>query len=97
MAVIELVEALTVQQEAVGEAEAATTRAVKETEAAKATTTTEGTEAEQTAEAAEQSAAEAGGRAGREGRLTVFGPCLGPRWACSPLGERAQRRSVVRQ
>ncbi|WP_059012905.1 50S ribosomal protein L17 [Streptomyces specialis] len=53
MAVIELVEALTVQQEAVGEAEAATTRAVKEAEAAKATETTEGTEAEQTAEAAE--------------------------------------------
>ena len=36
MAVIELVEALTVQQEAVGEAEAATQRAVKEADAAKA-------------------------------------------------------------
>ena len=35
MAVIELVEALTVQQKAVGEAEAATKRAVKEAEAAK--------------------------------------------------------------
>lgn len=37
MAVIELVEALTVQQEAVGEAEAATRRSVKEADAAKAT------------------------------------------------------------
>ncbi|GAA1915337.1 50S ribosomal protein L17 [Streptomyces sodiiphilus] len=36
MAVIELVEALTVQQEAVGEAEAATARAVKEQDTAKA-------------------------------------------------------------
>ncbi|MFX4293069.1 50S ribosomal protein L17 [Streptomyces bohaiensis] len=39
MAVIELVEALTVQQEAVGEAEAATTRAVKEDALAKESTT----------------------------------------------------------
>lgn len=38
MAVIELVEALTVQQEAVGEAEAATTRAVKEDALAKEST-----------------------------------------------------------
>jgi large subunit ribosomal protein L17 len=36
MAVIELVEALTVQQNAVGEAEAATKRAVKEADEAKA-------------------------------------------------------------
>jgi large subunit ribosomal protein L17 len=35
MAVIELVEALTVAQQATGEAEAATKRAVKESEAAK--------------------------------------------------------------
>ncbi|MFE0691223.1 50S ribosomal protein L17 [Streptomyces xiamenensis] len=41
MAVIELVEALTVQQEAVGEAEAATKRSVKETEAPKAAEATE--------------------------------------------------------
>ncbi|WP_129840980.1 50S ribosomal protein L17 [Streptomyces sp. RFCAC02] len=41
MAVIELVEALTVQQEAVGEAEAATRRSVKESDAAKATADTE--------------------------------------------------------
>src|SRR5439155_2622180 len=37
MAVIELVEALTVQQEAVGEAEAAAVRAAKDAEAAEAT------------------------------------------------------------
>ncbi|WP_432746519.1 50S ribosomal protein L17 [Streptomyces sp. JH002] len=41
MAVIELVEALTVQQEAVGEAEAATKRSVKETEATEAAEATE--------------------------------------------------------
>ena len=41
MAVIELVEALTVQQKAVGEAEAATKRAVKESDDAKAQETTE--------------------------------------------------------
>ncbi|MGW7294052.1 50S ribosomal protein L17 [Streptomyces xiamenensis] len=41
MAVIELVEALTVQQEAVGEAEAATKRSVKEAEAPQAAEATE--------------------------------------------------------
>jgi large subunit ribosomal protein L17 len=49
MAVIELVEAMTVQEEAVGEAEAATRRAVKESETAEA----------EAAEAAEEPAAEA--------------------------------------
>ncbi|GAA2056711.1 50S ribosomal protein L17 [Streptomyces carpaticus] len=52
MAVIELVEALTVQQEAVGEAEAATKRSVKETEAA--TTATEAPAAEATEAKAEE-------------------------------------------
>jgi large subunit ribosomal protein L17 len=45
MAVIELVEALTVAQTAVGEAEAATKRAVKEADEAKATEAAETTEA----------------------------------------------------
>jgi large subunit ribosomal protein L17 len=55
MAVIELVEALTVQQKAVGEAEAATKRAAKEAEEAKAAEA----KAEESAEAkAEESAEE---------------------------------------
>jgi large subunit ribosomal protein L17 len=61
MAVIELVEALTVQQKAVGEAEAATKRAVKEAEETKAEETkVEETEAkaEETAEAPAEEAAE---------------------------------------
>ncbi|MCZ2523907.1 50S ribosomal protein L17 [Streptomyces sp. NPDC059506] len=48
MAVIELVEALTVQQTAVGEAEAATKRSAKDAEAAKAEETAEETKAEET-------------------------------------------------
>jgi large subunit ribosomal protein L17 len=55
MAVIELVEALTVQQEAVGEAEAATRRAVKESEQAPAKTD----ESDEAAEAQAEEAAEA--------------------------------------
>jgi large subunit ribosomal protein L17 len=67
MAVIELVEALTVQQTAVGEAEAATKRAVKESEAAKAEATeapeagdqaAEGATSEQTSEASAKEQAE---------------------------------------
>ncbi|MBB0242788.1 50S ribosomal protein L17 [Streptomyces alkaliphilus] len=56
MAVIELVEALTVQQEAVGEAEAATQRAVKESDEAKARTdlAKDGDAEENTATAEEQ-------------------------------------------
>ncbi len=46
MAVIELVEALTVQQTAVGEAEAATKRSVKETDLKKAAADTEAADAE---------------------------------------------------
>lgn len=62
MAVIELVEALTVAQTAVGEAEAATKRSVKEQEAAKVDTTkadeaeVEETAAEEAAEAADETA-----------------------------------------
>ncbi|MFJ8358758.1 50S ribosomal protein L17 [Streptomyces sp. NPDC093984] len=48
MAVIELVEALTVQQKAVGEAEAATKRAVKESEAKAEETKAEETKADET-------------------------------------------------
>lgn len=54
MAVIELVEALTVQQKAVGEAEAATKRAVKEADEAKV----EETKAEDATEAPAEEAAE---------------------------------------
>jgi large subunit ribosomal protein L17 len=55
MAVIELVEALTVQQTAVGEAEAATKRSAKDAEAAEAK---DATPAEETTEAAETPAEE---------------------------------------
>ncbi|MGW0362026.1 50S ribosomal protein L17 [Streptomyces sp. NPDC002990] len=51
MAVIELVEALTVAQQATGEAEAATKRAVKESEAETKAETTEAPAAEETKEA----------------------------------------------
>ncbi|RKN46787.1 50S ribosomal protein L17 [Streptomyces hoynatensis] len=63
MAVIELVEALTVQQAAVGEAEAATRRAVKEADQAKADAAVEAAEVN---EEATESAEETGGKAGEE-------------------------------
>lgn len=70
MAVIELVEALTVQQKAVGEAEAATKRAVKEADEAKV----EETKAEDATEAPAEE------RPGVEGRLrhnlALSGPSL---------------------
>jgi large subunit ribosomal protein L17 len=56
MAVIELVEALTVQQTAVGEAEAATKRAVKETEAAQPAAAVPAEATTEAAEAADQPA-----------------------------------------
>ena len=58
MAVIELVEALTVQQAAVGEAEAATRRAVKEADEAKADQSTADEETEAVNEAADEAAEE---------------------------------------
>ena len=58
MAVIELVEALTVQQAAVGEAEAATRRAVKEADQAKADAKVEAAEVNE--EATESAKAESG-------------------------------------
>ncbi|MDT0346117.1 50S ribosomal protein L17 [Streptomyces litchfieldiae] len=60
MAVIELVEALTVQQEAVGEAEGATRRAAKEAETKKAAETAPEAEATEAAEAADESKDESG-------------------------------------
>ena len=58
MAVIELVEALTVQQAAVGEAEAATRRAVKEADEAKADLSKADEETEAVNEAADEAAEE---------------------------------------
>ncbi|MFD5321098.1 50S ribosomal protein L17 [Streptomyces sp. NPDC127098] len=61
MAVIELVEALTVQQAAVGEAEAATRRAVKEADEAKADLSKADEETEAVNEAADEAAEETKG------------------------------------
>jgi large subunit ribosomal protein L17 len=65
MAVIELVEALTVAQQATGEAEAATKRAVKEAEETKVDVTKDVAEAPAEETAAEP-AAEAAGEGGKD-------------------------------
>jgi large subunit ribosomal protein L17 len=96
MAVIELVEALTVQQKAVGEAEAATKRAVKESDEAKAEETkadeAEETKAEETeaAEApAEESKDASGSRRAPSGGRGPVPPGARPRF-CVPRGSACE-------